>query len=53
MGALFFVLAVFFGGIAFTAFQAEEHSVWVIGVASGAITLWMVGLSARSLRRAR
>ena len=51
LGALFLLLAIFFAGIAFTAFNAEEKTVWVVGAAAGAMALWMAGLSFRSLRR--
>jgi hypothetical protein len=51
LGALFLVLAVFFSGIAFTAFAAEDRKVWVIGAAAGGLALWLAGLAARSFRR--
>ena len=51
LGALFLVLAVFFSGIAFTAFASEDRTVWVIGAAAAAIALWLAGLAVRSLRR--
>jgi hypothetical protein len=51
LGALFFVLAIFFAGIAFTAFASEDRSVWVIGAAAGGLALWLAGLSLRNLRR--
>jgi hypothetical protein len=51
LGALFLVLAIFFAGIAFAAFAAEDRAVWVIGAAAGALALWMAGLSVRNLRR--
>ena len=51
LGALFLVLAIFFAGIAFTAFAAEDRAVWVIGIAAAGLALWMAGLSIRNLRR--
>jgi hypothetical protein len=53
LGALFLILAVFFAGIAVTAFGAEDRAVWVVGVAAAAIALWLASLAARALRRAR
>jgi membrane protein YdbS with pleckstrin-like domain len=47
LGALFLVLAVAFGGIAFAAGTAGE---WIIVAAAAAIALWMAGLAARGLR---
>ena len=47
LGALFLVLAVAFGGIAFAAGAARE---WIIVAAAAAIALWMAGLAARGLR---
>jgi len=47
LGALFLVLAVAFGGIAFAAGTASE---WIIVAAAAAIALWMAGLAARGLR---
>ena len=52
LGALFFVLAVFFGGVAVTAFAADDRTVWVIGVAAGGLALWLAGLAIRGFRRA-
>ena len=49
-GALFFLLTIFFAGIAAAAFHAR---VWVIVVAAAALTLWMGGLALRTLRAAR
>jgi hypothetical protein len=51
LGALFLVLAIFFGGIAFSAFAAEDRTVWVVGVAAGAVALWLASASFRNLRR--
>jgi hypothetical protein len=54
LGALFLVLAVFFAGVAFSAFASEDRTVWVIGVAAGGLALWLAGLAVRGLRhRAR
>ena len=54
LGALFLLLAVFFTGIALTAFSADDRSVWVIGVAAGGLALWLAGLAFRGLwHRAR
>ena len=49
-GALFAFLAIFFAGVAWTAFAAE---VWVIALAAGVLTLWMGALALRTLRTAR
>ena len=51
LGALFLVLAIFFAGIAVTAFGAEDRTVWVIGAAAGGLALWMASMSFRNLRR--
>jgi hypothetical protein len=48
LGALFFVLAALFLGMAVAAGGAE---VWVIAVAAGVLGLWMLGLAARAWRR--
>jgi hypothetical protein len=54
LGALFLVLAVFFTGIAVTAFSSEDRTVWVVGVAAAGIALWLVGLAFKGLwHRAR
>ncbi len=47
LGALFLVLAIAFGGIAFAAGSARE---WIIVAAAAAIALWMAGLAVRGLR---
>ena len=39
LGALFLVLAVFFTGIAVSAFSAEDRTVWVIGVAAAGLAM--------------
>jgi hypothetical protein len=51
LGALFLVLAIFFAGIAFTAFASEDRAVWVIGGAAAGLGLWLLSLAARNLRR--
>jgi hypothetical protein len=48
LGALFFVLAALFLGMAVAAGGAE---VWVIAVAAGVLGLWMLGLAVRAWRR--
>jgi membrane protein YdbS with pleckstrin-like domain len=47
LGALFLVLAVAFGGIAFAAGTAKE---WIIVGAAAVVALWMAGLAIRGLR---
>ena len=49
-GALFAFLTIFFAGITAAAFTAR---VWVIVIASVALTLWMGGLAVRTFRAAR
>jgi hypothetical protein len=54
LGALFLLLAVFFTGIAVSAFSSEDRTVWVVGVAAAGLALWLAGLALRSLwHRAR
>ena len=55
LGALFFVLAVAFGGIAAAAAEAvdTEPGLVVVVVAAGAIGLWLLTLSIRNLRKRR
>ena len=55
LGALFFVLAVVFGGIAAAAAEAvdTEPGLVVVVVAAGAIGLWLLTLSIRNLRKRR
>jgi heme O synthase-like polyprenyltransferase len=48
LGALFFVLAALFCGMALAAGGAE---VWVIAIAAGVLGLWMLGLAVRAWRR--
>jgi hypothetical protein len=47
LGALFALIAIFFLGIAVTAFEAD---VWVIAVAAAALALWMGSMAFRALR---
>ena len=47
LGALFLLLALGFGGIAFAAGTAER---WVIVGAASAIALWMASLALRGLK---
>jgi hypothetical protein len=54
LGALFLVLAVFFTGIAVTAFSSEDRTVWVVGFAAAGIALWLAGMALKGLwHRAR
>ena len=55
LGALFFVLAVVFVGIAAAAAEAvdTEPGLVVVVVAAGAIGLWLLTLSIRNLRKPR
>jgi hypothetical protein len=54
-GTLFAFLTVFFAGIAATAYTAtaSDAFLWVIVIASAALTLWMGGLAIRTFRAAR
>ena len=47
LGALFLLLALGFGGIAFAAGTAER---WIIVGAASAIALWMASLAFRGLK---
>jgi len=53
LGALFFVLAVAFVGIAAAAAEAVDTNkgLLVVVVAAGAIALWLLTLAVRNLRR--
>ena len=55
LGALFALIAIFFLGIAATAFDAarEEAWIWVIVFAAGALSLWMGSMAVRALRATR
>ena len=54
LGALFLVLAIFFTGVAVSAFSAENRTVWVVGVAAAGLALWLLALALRGLwHRAR
>lgn len=52
LGVLFAFIAVFFVGIATTAFGAarEEAWIWVIVFAAAALALWMGSMAVRALR---
>ncbi len=52
LGALFSLIAVFFVGIAATAFEAarEESTLWVVVVAAAALGLWMASMAVKALR---
>jgi Na+-transporting NADH:ubiquinone oxidoreductase subunit NqrE len=52
LGVLFGLIAIFFVGIAATAFEAarDEAWIWVIVLAAGALALWMVSMAVRALR---
>jgi hypothetical protein len=52
LGALFLVLAVCFGGIAYASARAAEHrpGLWAIVAGAAALTLWLAALGVRSLR---
>lgn len=47
LGALFSLIAIFFVGIAASAYAAE---VWVVVVAAGALALWMGSMAVRALK---
>jgi hypothetical protein len=47
LGALFLLIAIFFIGVAASAYTAE---VWVVTVAAGALALWMGSMAIRALR---
>ena len=54
LGALFLILAVFFTGVAVSAFSSEDRTVWVVGVAAAGLALWLLSLALRGLwHRAR
>ena len=55
LGALFFVLAVAFVGIAAAAVEAVDTNAGlvVVVIAAGVIALWLFSLSFRNLRRPR
>jgi hypothetical protein len=52
LGALFALIAIFFVGIAVTAFEAaqDEPLIFVIVIAAGALALWMGSMAVRALR---
>jgi hypothetical protein len=47
LGALFSLIAIFFVGIAASAYTAE---VWVVVAAAAALALWMGSMAVRALR---
>jgi uncharacterized SAM-binding protein YcdF (DUF218 family) len=50
LGALFFVLAVAFAGVAAAAIIARAGArSWVIALAAAALALWLLGLAVRAL----
>jgi hypothetical protein len=52
LGALFFVLAIAFGGVAYTAAVGGKGGArWVIAAAAGVLAFWLAGLAVRALRR--
>jgi hypothetical protein len=55
LGALFFVLAIAFVGIAAAAAEAVDTNkgLIVVVVAAGTIALWLLSLSMRNLRKRR
>ena len=52
LGALFFLLAVGFAGIAFAAAYGARHvgAGWIIAVAAAALAFWFAGMAFRALR---
>jgi Na+-transporting NADH:ubiquinone oxidoreductase subunit NqrE len=52
LGVLFALIAIFFVGIAATAFEAarDEAWIWVIVLAAGTLALWMGSMAFRALR---
>ena len=52
LGALFFLLAVGFAGIAFAAAYGARHvgAGWIIAVAAIALALWFASMAFRALR---
>jgi hypothetical protein len=50
LGALFFVLAIAFAGIAYAAFTAGGGAI-VVGAAAAALAIWMSSMAARGFRR--
>jgi hypothetical protein len=52
LGALFFVLALAFGGVAYAAAVGGQGGArWVIAAAAGVLAFWLAGLAVRALRR--
>jgi hypothetical protein len=50
LGALFFLLAIAFAGIAYAGISAGGGAI-VIGIAAAALAVWMSSMAARGLRR--
>ena len=52
LGALFFLLAVAFAGVAFAAFYGarDEGVGWAIAFAAAALAVWLATMSYRALR---
>ncbi len=50
LGALFFVLAASFAGV---AVAAADAGVWVVAAAAAVLAVWLLTFSARALRRTR
>jgi hypothetical protein len=52
LGALFGLLAVAFGGIAFTALYGAGGNVarWVIALAAAALAVWLASMALRAFR---
>lgn len=49
---LFALIAIFFVGIAATAFEAAREEAWILVIvfAAGALALWMGSMAVRALR---
>jgi hypothetical protein len=52
LGALFFLLAILFVGIAFAAVSGARHELagWAIAIAAAALAVWLGSLAWRALR---
>ena len=52
LGALFFLLALGFAGIAFAAAYGARHvgAGWIIAVAAAALALWFASMAFRALK---
>jgi hypothetical protein len=52
LGALFFVLAIAFAGVAYAAAVGGQGGAgWVIAAAAGVLAVWLGGMAVRALRR--